>query len=605
MICRKCRTNNPESSVYCVSCGQPLIRKPRTKLKIVPWYILVAGMCVLLIGAYFIFKMILQSPQKETSTLAATTKGGSIHAAPAEEKEYPLIIGGIVVKDFEGREISECVSAICGGNWIALPVWSLLGGKNLVFQTAESEEIPVERGIWATGDPLVILRLEADQLEKTPKFYPWKQYKPLEWRSFLKKNSGFQVDTASPEKRGTFLSFPLPYEIQEAGVFMQEGHVVGWAFPDWLDNGYLWGGPAGVDLSPDVRMDQFFHSILADWREADFNNVLNMGEGTPAVLKLEVFAEGLRMDSQFSEEDVPYQLRPQSIIEHMHSLASELLKNGLARDVIRIFDENIIIEAQNLTLLKDSVLARVELENYNKALMFLERIKKNIFEIKGQAISGLSQFHAKLYKDWLRKILDQGGYYSGMVAFEEAKRHFPDDIELHLLGVEVALAEKNWSRARELLQMRNYPETMRDWVGELENNIQEVQENEGAVTVRFNPGAKHIPVKVFLNGTHSFRFILDTGATMCSIPSSAVDRLRIDLDRTTPTRLISTAGGYAETYEVKLKSVELEGYRVLNVEALIIDIPGFRDCGLLGQNFLNNFHIEIDNQKGILRLKKK
>ena len=188
--------------------------------------------------------------------------------------------------------------------------------------------------------------------------------------------------------------------------------------------------------------------------------------------------------------------------------------------------------------------------------------------------------------------------------FEEAKRVFPDDMELHLLGVEIALAEKNWSRARELLQMRDYPESMRDWVNELENNIQVVQENEGAVTIRFSPGAKHIPVKVYLNGTHSFSFILDTGATTCSIPSSAINRLRLNIDQAKPV-LISTAGGYAETYVVRLKSVELEGFRVSNIEAMIIDIPGYRNYGLLGQNFLNNFHIEIDNRKGILRLKKK
>ncbi len=574
-------------------------------MKTVPWYVLVAGLCVFLVGAYFIFMMIFQSPRKEMPTLAATTRGVGAQAIPLDKKEHPLIVGGVVVQDLEGREISGWISAVCGDNWVALPVWSLLGGKNLVFQRAESEEIQVKRGIWTTGDPLVILKLEADQIGKTPELNPWKQYKPLEWRSFLKKDSGFQVDIAPPEKRGTYLSFPLPYEIQEAGVFMQEGHVVGWAFPQWLDNGYLWAGSAGVDLLPDVRMDQLFHSILANWREAHFDYVLNMGEAVPAVRKLEAFAEGLRMDSLFSEEDVPQQLRPQSIIKHMHSLASELLKNGLARDVVRILDENIVIEAQSLTLLKDSVLARVETEDYHKAIQFLERIKENIFEIKGQGISGLDQFHAKLYRDWLRRILDQGGYYSGMIAFEEGKRVFPDDIELHLLGVEVALAEKNWTRARELLQMRDYPETMRDWIGELENNIQEVQENEGAVTIRFNPGSKHISVKVYLNGTHSFRFILDTGATMCAIPSSAVDRLRINIDQTTPIRLISTAGGYAETYEVKLKSVELEGFRVLSVKALIIDIPGFRDYGLLGQNFLNNFHIEIDNQKGILRLKKR
>jgi clan AA aspartic protease (TIGR02281 family) len=386
---------------------------------------------------------------------------------------------------------------------------------------------------------------------------------------------------------------------------MQEGHVVGWAFPEWLERGYLWGGSSGMDLIPSIQMDEFFHSILPDWRETRLKNLLNRNEGIPLVKRLEAFADLIDTDSQFAEKDVPPNLRLQSIVEHMHTLASNLIKNGMAEDVARILDRHTVIEAGDLTLLKDSVSARVENEDYNRAIQYLERIEKEIYELKGKGISGFDRFHAELYRDWLRHILDRGSYYSGMVAFEHAKRQFPNDLEIHLLGVEMALEEKNWSRARELLQMRDYPANMRDWVGELENEIQEVQETEGAVTIRFSPGSKHIPVKVYLNGTHSFRFILDTGATLCSIPSSAVDRLRINIDQSTPIRLLSTAGGMAETFEVKLKSVELQGFQVSNVEALIIDIPGYKDYGLLGQNFLNNFHIEIDNQRGILRLKKR
>jgi clan AA aspartic protease (TIGR02281 family) len=412
------------------------------------------------------------------------------------------------------------------------------------------------------------------------------------------------VDITSPDRKGSFLSFPLPYEIQEIGVFTQDGHLVGWTFPDILEKGYLWAGNAGEDLAPDIQMNQFFHSVIPAWRETHFENVLNMGVRIPPARRMEAFAEGLLMNSRFSEEDVPQRLRPRSIVRQIHTLATELMNNGMEAEVAHILDEKILIEAQNLELVRDSVIARVETEDYRRAIQFLERLKKNIFERKGQGISGLSQFHAKLYKDWLRNILNKGGYYSGMVAFEEAKRVFPDDIELHLLGVEIALAEKNWARARELLQMRDYPESMRNWANELENNIQELEENEGAVTIRFNPGAKHIPVKVYLNGTHSFSFILDTGATMCSIPSSAVNRLRIDTNQATPI-LVSTAGGYAEAYVVKLKSIELEGFRVSNIEAMIIDIPGYSEYGLLGQNFLNNFQIEIDNPKGILRLKRR
>jgi len=569
------------------------------------WYVLVACMGVLLIGGYFIVKMISQSPKKEMSSHASTTRGAATQIGPADYKEQPLILGGVVVQDLEGKELSEWTSAVFGDDWIALPIWSLMGGKNLVYLSGGSEESPVESGIWTTGDPIIFLKIEDDQKGKTPELYPWRQYQPLEWHSFTRKDSFFQVEIVPPEKRGTFLSFPLPNEIQEPGLFMQEGHIVGWSFPGQMDLGYLWAGSAGTALSPNVRIDRFFRSVLSQWRETQFHSVLNMKEGIAAVRRLEAYSQGFRLHSPFIEDDVPYELRPQSIADRIHALASELVSNGFARDVVRILDETLIIESQNLSLVKDSAMARVESEDYNKAIQFLERIKKKSFETKGHGISGIDQFHVKLYKDWLKEILDRGGYYSGMVAFEEAKRVFPDDIELHLLGVEVALAEKNFTRARELLQIRDYPENMRDWVAKLESHIQEVQENEGAITIRFNLGALHIPVKIYLNGTHSFRFILDTGATLCSIPSGAVDKLGINIDQSTPIRLISTAGGYAETYEVKLKSVELEGYRVSNVKALVIDIPGYRDYGLLGQNFLNKFHIEIDNQKGILRLKKR
>jgi clan AA aspartic protease (TIGR02281 family) len=605
LICRHCRTNNPESSLYCESCGQPLIRRPGTNKIKVAWIVLFAGLLVFFGGGYFIVKIILRSPKKDMPSYASGTRGGATQTVPSDLEEQYSSVGEVTVKDLEGREISRLTASVFNDNWIALPVWSILEGKRLTFQREGSEEAQINEGVWTNGDPLVFFKLEAENPGQTPALFPWKQHLPLEWHSFIKTGSFFLVDIDPPDKRGTLFSFPLPGEIQGLGLFKQEGHIVGWSYPEHLDKGYLWAGPAGTDLFPNLHIERFLNFHLPQWRETHFNAVLNMGEGTPAVRRLEAFAEGFRMPSPFYEEDISHELRLRSIVDRMHTLASELISNGFAKDVIRILDENVIIQSHDLSLTKDSALARVQSEDYNRAIQFLGRIKKNIFETRGQGISGLDQFHAELYKDWLKNILDQGGYYNGMVAFEEAKRVFPDDIDIHLLGVEVALAEKNWVRARELLQMRDYPENLRDWAGELENEIQEVEENEGSITIRFNPGANHIPVKVYLNGTHSFRFILDTGATVCSIPTSAVEKLRIDIDQTTPLRLISTAGGFAETYEVKLKSVELEGYRVSNVGALIIDIPGYRDYGLLGQNFLNKFHIEIDNQKGILRLRKR
>jgi clan AA aspartic protease (TIGR02281 family) len=605
MICKKCGTDNPEHSVYCESCGHPLIRGPIKKKKIPPLPVLAVVLFALLVMGYFGVKIISRTPRKDITTISKTSTSTTTQNAPKKIKAQSPALGRIVVEDASSAEISGCPSSLIQDKWIAMPVWALLDGKNVVFQNEAWEDIPITEGIWAMGDPLVLLKLQNDPAGNSPGLFPWIRYKPLAWRSLIENGSLFQVQLDSPEKKGFYLSVPLPGEIQEPGVFMQDGHVVGWSYPDHLNRGYLWAGPAGADLSPNIQMDRFLNTVIPQWRETHFHSVLRRGEGLHAVRRLEDFAQGILMESPFSEEDIPDDLRLESIVFRMHDLSSQLISNGFAEDVARILNEDIIIRSQGLPLMKDSVLAKVESQDYNKAIQFLTRVKKNIFEKTGQGAAGLNEFHAQLYKDWLRKILDRGGYYSGMAAFEEAKRLFPGDVELHLLGVEVALSEKNWSRARELLQMRDYPESMRAWVGELENEIQETQQNEGAVTVRFTPGTSHIPVRVYLNGTRSLRFILDTGATMCSIPSSAVDRLGINIDQSTPVRLISTAGGYAETHEVELKSVELEGFRVSNVKALIIDIPGYRDHGLLGQNFLNNFHIEIDNHKGILRLKKR
>jgi clan AA aspartic protease (TIGR02281 family) len=559
---------------------------------------------VLLFGVYIVYMMNKKTNREDQPSDQAISKAEVIKHLPEGSKKNPLKTGGILLKDLEGREISSWASAVISDRWVAAPVWSLLQGKSLVFEAAAPKKIAVKTAFWTKGDPIILVQIPGDPLGITQQLFPWKQYKPLEWQPYF-DNESFRIDIPTPEKRGSFLSFRLPTEIQEAGVFMQEGDIVGWAYPEWMDKGYLWGGPAGHDLTPNIQIEEFFQTNLANWRETRFENILIRGGNISTVRKLETLAEVLGINSRFAAEDVPQKLSSQSVVEHMHSLASELMKNGLEAEVARILDDSIIVESGDLSLLKNSVLARVESEDHNRAIQFLEKTKKDSYDTKGQSIPGLDQFHAELYKDWLRKILDQGSYYSGMMAFEQAKRHFPDDIEIHLLGVEMALEEKNWTRARELLQMRDYPENMRGWVGELENEIQEVQETEGAITIRFNPGSRHIPVRVYLNGSHPFQFILDTGATLCSIPSSAVERLRISIDNTTPVRLISTAGGIAETYEVKLKTVELEGFRISNVEALIIDIPGYRDYGLLGQNFLNNFHIEIDNQKGILRLKKR
>jgi clan AA aspartic protease (TIGR02281 family) len=170
--------------------------------------------------------------------------------------------------------------------------------------------------------------------------------------------------------------------------------------------------------------------------------------------------------------------------------------------------------------------------------------------------------------------------------------------------VEAALAEKNWAKAKELLEMRSYAPPLKERADQLEKRIKELEDQE-AVAVRFNTGEESIRVTAYLNGTYMQNFVVDTGTNMTTIPSSAVEALKIRVDESTPVRAVLTASGLGVTYEVTLESIELEGLRVNNLKVLIIDLPGFPDYGLLGLDFLNNFRFEIDKKQGILRLKKR
>jgi clan AA aspartic protease (TIGR02281 family) len=114
-----------------------------------------------------------------------------------------------------------------------------------------------------------------------------------------------------------------------------------------------------------------------------------------------------------------------------------------------------------------------------------------------------------------------------------------------------------------------------------------------------------IPVDAFLNGSYLQKFEIDTGASICTIPTSAVEALGITIDESTPVRALAGVSGEGTAYEVTIDSIEVQGSSVNGVKALVIDLPTMPDHGLLGLNFLHNFRVEIDKKKGLLRLAKK
>jgi aspartyl protease family protein len=81
------------------------------------------------------------------------------------------------------------------------------------------------------------------------------------------------------------------------------------------------------------------------------------------------------------------------------------------------------------------------------------------------------------------------------------------------------------------------------------------------------------------------RFMVDTGATLVSLPGNDARRLGIDFAKG-QKGVAQTANGPAPVYRIKLDSVKVGEIELLNVDAIVLDGGGLAQP-LLGMSFLN------------------
>ena len=73
--------------------------------------------------------------------------------------------------------------------------------------------------------------------------------------------------------------------------------------------------------------------------------------------------------------------------------------------------------------------------------------------------------------------------------------------------------------------MFNYPPELRDRQELLARRLADLKGQEGRIVIEFTPGANRIPLTASINGSLVQDFLVDTGASLVTIPSSTVDAL--------------------------------------------------------------------------------
>jgi clan AA aspartic protease (TIGR02281 family) len=383
---------------------------------------------------------------------------------------------------------------------------------------------------------------------------------------------------------------------------VQEGHVVGWTFGPLLDRGVLWIGPEGGELEEDIRVDHFYQMTFARGREEQFVRAIAKAEHASDLERLEAFSRGFRLPPELPRDLTPAPLRKEAAAARMRGIAVALYEKGFSRDVSDILTTEVLFEAGDGELAVLSLAATAGYYGTADAVDRLEELLEGRGFDSDEAAARVREAGRELLLHWIREHVDRGDFSGARLALERALGLIPQHPELRLLSVEMALEDGDWRTALDLLQEVECPPELSNRASALANRAEGLRKEEGKVVIRFQPGLQNIPVNALLNGSVNQDFLIDTGASLVTIPSGTAEKLGLHLNREAPERWVSTAAGPVQAKEVVLDRIELQGKSLSGIRAFVLDIPGRPELGLLGLNFLKHFYVEMDSERGVLML---
>jgi clan AA aspartic protease (TIGR02281 family) len=617
-VCPKCFTHNPEESNFCLNCGFSLRKASSNRSK---WILLLVIVLIFAGGMYYFHQRVTELsaprtipeiqpspkkallPEKEKDVIVdedVAIKDDEI--IPPERQKFKIPVGIVVIKDITGKTINEVQVPVVGGGWVALPTSLCLGGAEWVLKMGTDTELSIESGIVNDDDNVGLWRVMEDISIEGPELLPWSPEEDLTWIPLTSQESSEPVVFNSADRRGNFSKGKLSEDINESGIMLQQDRVVGWTFGDSFDGAFIWNGDESKYLIPEILVDDYYRITFANSREEEFTRALAMGEDYSDLERLEAFANSFRFDPKLSSQETPDHLQQDKIIANVRSMVATLIQAEEYREVANIFDTQILSQAADIELLMDAARATSQVYGFEDAIDLTDGVMAGLVKINEQETVQIQTFFSNLYQSWITEEINKGFLPGAWRAYQLGSRNLPDDVEIHLIGVQLALADNNWAEAERLLASKEYPSSLRDKVANLQAQISELKGQEGKIVINFAPGTRYIPVTAVLNRGTSQRFIVDTGASMVTIPQVTAFELGLSIDSRNPMRRVVTASGVTYAPEVTLSSITIEGWEVGNVKALVMDLPNQSNMGLLGLNYLGRFRMDINTEKGVMLL---
>lgn len=634
MKCIRCHTENNSTASYCKNCGSLLYcrrKSDRYRKKIVLAAIVILLVCLVGGFAYLVRDIILTPDEKFEATVVAEEEKSvkeeqeeflaepgalSNDKSPVKGKgketanssndndlkaRKKVVAGWVEITDPWGRQVARFRAGLTGEGWLALPARACLGGDTWVFYPDDGPEAAISGGLWIFGDKVGLWHLaENSGSFDGPDLVAWNDREPVSWLSLESDVERHLIQLSPGRNDGFFVSTYLPDYINEFGVFVQSGKVVGWSFGQLMAKGYMWPGKAGTDLNYKTWVSYFYNITFANGREEKFAMALGMPKGSGDLDRLALFIEGFLLQPKLAFEDTPYYLLPEEIIKKMRILVTRIIRSGEGNRVVNMLNSLALKNIGDIDLFMDIVPVIASSHGFEAAIGEIEDTGEFIIRRQGVEAPALNKLHIRLYRDWLQALVSDREVDEGLQTYKTAKAYYPDDPYIHLLGVELYLLNGDWEEAERLLYMRNYPAAFQDRYQVLAARIAEMKGEEGKIVIRFPRGSDRINVTAVVNETLYQDFLVDTGATIVTIPSSMAEELGLEVYQ--GKRTLSTAGGVVKVSEVMIDSIEIDGWAEYNIRALVLDIPGRPGLGLLGLNYLGRFRMDLKTEDGTLLL---
>lgn len=646
MKCVRCNAENDNTASHCAQCGAPFYFQRRVdRFRKRKFLMILLVFCLWLGGFGFVFrdalflhaerKPALSSAERQeiqdrkikkrkemTNRLQAviddanTAKDAPGQQSvpeetetqqPVQEKSVILRTGWVSIVGPGGRQMAKFRGALMGDGWVAMPTRALYGGTHWTVAQDDGAMVDITSGVWNEGRVVSLWKLNTPtQHDSGVSLSQWIADAPLHWMSIESQNEIPDIRLVSGSRQGYVMVCPTPQGVKEFGVFTQEGSVVGWSFGPWLENVYLWNGPTGSRLVANTDVRAFYGQTFANGREEKFALALSMKTESSAFERLATLADGFSRKPKLALNDTPDFLRADEVGKLLHPLVVQLIRQGHGAQLADILNDDILREIGDIRILLDLIPA-ITSRGIEPAIIKLETLGRDLVEQGGVDVPAVNELHLRLYQDWLQSLVSVKSLGEAAQVLAKAKAYYPNDPYVHLLGVELALLNGDWQAAERLLSMMNYPAVMRDRYELLARKISELKGDQGAIVIRFSPGEDRIPVASELNQSIRQSFLVDTGASLVTIPSTTAEALGLRPVRGGhwDSHSVSTAGGVVTATEVLIEALEIEGWVEHNVSALVIDIPDQPGLGLLGMNYLSRFRMDLNTREGKLALRPK